>query len=108
MPVVNMVPEGTAVRYIESTGQRFYRSEQPPNDIPLKRKYRVGGSAPKQNKHSDNQGRGAHRHKLNARQKEALPRQPVMVRVLDLRHGYSNRMMTAQQFEALDWGWRIE
>lgn len=107
MPVINMVPDGARISYIESTSQKFYRSKQPSGDMPLKRKYRVGGSAPKQNKHSDNQGHGAHKKKLNAKQKAALPWQPVMVKATDIATGKS-RMMTATAFEQLSWGWKIE
>ena len=108
MPVINMVPDGPAGRYSGSVGQKVDRSDRTFVEIPLKRKYLVGGTAPKQNKHSDNQGTGAHRHKLTAKQKAALPKQPVMVRVVDLRDGYSNRMMTAREFGQLSWGWEIE
>lgn len=97
-----------AVKYIETTSQRMYHSEPASGDYPLRAKYRRGWiTAPKQNKHSDNQGRGAHKKKLNAKQKSLLPPQPVMVRVADIATGKS-RMMTSTAFEKLPWGWRIE
>lgn len=104
--VIDETTPGSA-RYIESGGGKmFYQSEVPPGDIPLKRKYTIGGSAPSQNKHSDNQGRGAHKLKLSQKMKDALPSQPVMVRVANVQTG-STRMMTATQFAHLDWGWPI-
>lgn len=98
----------SSTRYIETTSQRMYHSEPAPGDYPLRARYRAGWiTAPKQNKHSDNQGRGAHKKKLSAKAKALLPPQPVMVKVVDIATGKS-RMMTATAFERLSWGWRIE
>lgn len=109
MPVITGPEYNSAsTRYIETTSQRMYHSDPAPGDMRLKKKYRAGWiTAPKQNKHSDNQGRGVHKRKLNAKQKAALPPQPVMVRVVDLSKR-TNRMMTATEFGKLSWGWRIE
>lgn len=48
-----------AIKYIDSTSKNFYKSELPEKGPDgqttwLKRKYRIGGSAPHYNRHSDN------------------------------------------------------
>lgn len=71
----------TGTGYIDSNTKKFYRSDQPEGDIPLKLKYRIGGSAPRHNKHSDNQGRNKHR-KLNDAQKRLLPPQRMRIAIM--------------------------
>ena len=70
------------IGYITSNSKSSYRSDQFPGDIPLKAKYRAGGSAPRHNKHSDNGRVGPKRHKLNDRQKALLPPQPEKIMVM--------------------------
>ena len=88
--------------YIESSSSNFYRSSPRPGDILLKKKYRTGGSAPRQNHHSDNKGTNRHKNP------NPTSYAPVRVKVLDMRRGMRTVMMTQEQFAALDWGWTIE
>lgn len=93
-------------RYIESTSKKWYRSVVPPGNMRLKKKLITGGSARKQNQHSDNNQKRS-RNKLSESQKKNMVPQPRMVKVvIDLNRGTS-RMMTVEQFAALSWGWEI-
>lgn len=104
--VIDETPPGSA-RYLETTAAQMYHSEPAPGDYPLRPKYRRGWiTAPKQNAHSDNHGRGTHKKKLSQKAKDALPPQEKMVRVSDVSRGTS-RMMTATEFAKLDWGWPV-
>lgn len=50
----------TSIKYIDSTGKKFYTSEPAnygpdgPQEIKLRGKYVIGGSAPHWNRHTDN------------------------------------------------------
>jgi hypothetical protein len=94
--------------YIDSNGMRFYKSDphvgQPgePVEIPLRRKHSPGWlTAPRQNKHSDNNGRA----KIKGKATGDNPPRKVMV--VNAGRGTSV-MMTQEAFAALSWGWEIE
>lgn len=99
--------EGPAYITSGSTSGSWYRSDPYESrsgeavEPPLKAKYLVGGTAPKFNKHSDN----------NAKAKNKIPygdNPPSKVMVMaDATRGRTV-MMTRDQFASLPWGWIIE
>lgn len=92
-----------ASEYIQTTSKTMYKSEPDPRNYKLKGKYRRGWTtAPHYNRHSDNQGKN--RHKFPNPTSYATPR----VMVLDFREGSRCKMMTREQFAAMDWGWEIK
>lgn len=93
--------EGTG--YIESTGNKPYRSDPAPGDVRLRGRYRQGFiTAPKHNKHSDNNKAARKRvsNKANTR--------PSKVMVLFPGSNGGKVMMTRAAFAALPWGWVID
>lgn len=91
--------EGTG--YIESTGNKPYRSDPAPGDVPLRGKYRQGFvTAPKHNKHSDNN------HAARKRMTNKANTRPSKVMVCYPETGH-RVMMTREAFAALPWGWVI-
>ena len=98
--------------YITSTAQRMYKSDPyvskpgEAREMILPRKYRAGWiTAPKQNKHSDNQRLGPKKTSGQKRKREEMPPSKVMVCFAGTGHRV---MMTREEFAALDWGWVIE
>jgi hypothetical protein len=88
--------------YIESTGMKPYRSDPAEGDVQLRGKYRAGWiTAPRQNKHSDN-NRAAKKRITN---KANFRPSKVMVMYPDSGHKV---MMTRAAFADLDWGWVID
>jgi hypothetical protein len=105
--VIDETKPGQA-KYIDSHSKKWYRSDVPEGSMPLKARLIAGGSARRQNHHSDNQRRPGQlaRHKLSDKEKRELPFQEKMVMVAEVSKG-TNRMMTATDFAALSWGWEI-
>jgi hypothetical protein len=92
-----------------STAKTFYRSDPyfsgpgEAAEIPLRARYRAGGCAPSQNKHSDNQRKPG----TSGRKKTKMPRVPSRVMVMPDPFRGSVSIMTREQFRELDWGWEI-
>jgi len=88
----------TAVRYIDSTSKKFYKSDFPPEnetgavEIPLRGRMRNGwASAPHWNRHSDNNGKST--------RKKKKPPFPLVSKVMVMADAYRGHtvMLTQNQ-----------